>query len=95
MEIICSSKELKKAIKDALRRENKSIDKVTIKHRHILFGNIGVFTEDNLIESYYDEFVFIPIRWYRIMKFLKYVPEQPIKLRIYDDLVDIYCVARF
>lgn len=95
MKIICSSLVLKKAIEKVMKSENNSIKKVKISHREIAFGRIKILTEDNLTESYKDEFEFHPVRWYKIMTFLKQIPEQPITLTIYDDLVDIFCVARF
>lgn len=69
--------------------------KVKVSHREIAFDRTKIQTEDNLHESYTDVFDFVPVRWYKIMLFLKDIPEQPITLTIYDDLVDIYCVARF
>ena len=95
MKIICSSLVLEKAIEKVFKSEKNSIKSVKISHREISFGRIKVSTEDNLMDSYNDEFEFHPVRWYKIMKFLKDIPEQPITLTIYDDLVDIFCVARF
>jgi hypothetical protein len=95
MRICCNSLILERTINKVLKRTNNSIKNVKISHNKISFGRIKIQTEDNLSESYCDEFPFIPIRWYRIMKFLKYIPEQPITLTIYDDAVEIYCVAFF
>ena len=95
MKIVCSSKYLKKAIKKVLKEEHNSIKTVKITHGSISFGHITVSTEDDLSNSYHDVINFYPIRWYRIMKFMEHLPEQPISLAIYEDLIDIYCVARF
>lgn len=95
MKIICSSLVLEKAIEKVLKTENNSIKNIKISHKKIFFGRIKVLTEDNLPNSYKDEFEFHPVRWYKIMMFLKQIPEQPITLTIYDDWVDIFCVARF
>lgn len=95
MKIICSSKVLENAIRKALESKYGSIKTVKITHQKISFGRIKVSTEDNLIESYSDEFEFYPVKWYKVMLFLQQLREQPITLTIYDDLIDVYCVARF
>jgi len=95
MKIICSSLVLEKAIEKALKERLNSIKKVKITQKEIAFGKIKVMTESNLAGSYEDTFEFTPLRWYKIMMFLKQIPEQPITLSIYDDKVDVYCVAVF
>ncbi len=95
MKIICSSLVLENAIEKALKKKLNSIQKVKVTRRQILFGNIEVIIDSNLTGSYEDIFDFIPLKWYKIMMFLKQIPEQPITLSIYEDRIDIYCVAVF
>lgn len=95
MKIICSSEVLESVISKILKKENNSVKKVIVTHKNISFGRINILTEDNLAAGYRDEFEFHPVRWYKIMKFLHEIPEQPITLSIYSDNVDIYCVASF
>lgn len=94
MKFLISSKYFHAKIAEAIGKESYTL---SINHRLIFFSGNGGTTEMTIepIDKYETSFDFSIAYWRDVVMYLKQLPEQPIKVDLDYDRVEIYGVAVF
>lgn len=94
MKLIVNSKYFAAQIKTILEKDCKT---VFLANRILHFANetIDHNFDVHVKESSSETFIIDRIMWYRAMKFLNSMQEQPVSIEIEYDWIDVYGVSRF